>query len=82
MEWGTPYDADDVTLDFEDNEMLAYSFRTLSGEPSRLIQELSADYPELTFDLEVTNEMDLFEAFTATYEDGEQIDFQFHKKQP
>lgn len=82
LEWGTPYDADDVKLDFEDDEMIAYSFRTLNGEPSKLIQELSADYPELTFELEVTNEMDLFEAFTATYEDGEQIDFQFHKKQP
>lgn len=82
LEWGTPYDADDVVQDYADDEMIAYSFRTFNGEPSRLIQELSADYPELTFELEVTNEMDLFEAFTATYEDGEQIDFQFHKKQP
>lgn len=82
IEWGTPYDADDAKIDYQDDEMLAYSFRTFNGEPSRLIQELSAEYPYLTFDLEVTNEMDLFEAFTATYEDGEQIEFHFHKKQP
>lgn len=82
-EWGTPFDADDVTVsESEEHECLIYSFRCLDGFPVNWLKEVSVDFPNLIFDLECENEMELFDSFTVSYIDGDEIDHKFHKKQP
>jgi hypothetical protein len=81
-EWGTPYDADDVRYSEDDsNNIITYEFRTINGCPVAWLMELSIEFPSLMFDLECTNEMDLFDSYTITVLDGEQIDIEYHKKQ-
>ena len=80
-EWGTVLDAKDAELSYQDDGMVLYTFRTCGNPPMGWVQKLSEYYPNLLFEIEATNEFDLFEAFVATYLDGHQIDFDTHKKQ-
>ncbi len=82
-EWGTPFDADDVTFtESESDGTLIYNFRVLDGMPIQWLQEVSIEFPHLMFELECENELELFDSFQVTYIDGEEISHDFHKKQP
>ena len=80
-EWGCAYDAVDVTAHLDDDEMAFYSFRTLQTAPLGWLEKVSYQYPHLVFEIEATNEFDLWDSFSATYVGGTQVDYTHDKKQ-
>lgn len=81
-EWGCPFDATDAELSYSDDETAYYEFKTQNNPPLAWLAQVSAMFPKLMFELEATNELDLWDSFTVTYLGGHQIDHKFDKKQP
>lgn len=81
-EWGCALDAVDAKLCWTDNEMVLYTFRTPKNAPLGWLTQVSIAHPHLLFELEANNELDLWEAFTVMYMNGNQIDYKHDRKQP
>jgi hypothetical protein len=81
-EWGCAFDAHDPKLAYCDDETAYYEFKTLHNPPLAWLAEVSSQFPKLMFELEATNELDLWDSFSVTYLGGQQIDHKFDKKQP
>lgn len=79
-EWGSAFDADDVKGTWTDDEVAFYEFRTLSNAPLAWLQSISELYPNLIFEIDCTNELDLWESFSAIYINGKQVSYT-HDKQ-
>ena len=80
-QWGTCFDAVDVTFCEESNGNIHYEFKCLEGVPLGWLEKVSAAFPDIYFDMECMNELELFDSYTVSYHDGVQIDFETHKKQ-
>ena len=80
-EWGTPFDATDVNVSSDQTNHLEYTFNTIDGIPMQWLEQLSVAFPTLMFEIECENEMELWDSFSATYIDGDEVDHYFHKKQ-
>ena len=80
-EWGCVYDASDVVMGHDDDEMAFYTFRTPSTAPLAWLAKVSSQYPHLLFELEATNELDLWDSFVTMYVGGSQVDYRHDKKQ-
>jgi hypothetical protein len=78
--WGTPFDADSVMIT-DNGEYIQYEFRVLDGHPLPWLKEMSIEFPSLFFEIECENEMELWDSFTTTVMNGDEIDTYFHKKQ-
>ena len=72
-EWGCPYDAKDVNAIWYTDDTLHFEFRTIGTPPIAWLKSLSADFPELMFEIEASNEMDLWEAFESVYLEGKEV---------
>lgn len=79
-EWGTSFDACDVTFTQASNGDPCFEFRTLEGVCLPWLEKVSELFPNLYFDMDCTNELDLFDSYTVSYNNGVQIDFETHKK--
>jgi hypothetical protein len=79
-EWGTSFDACDVTYSEATNGDSCFEFRTLEGVCLPWLEKLSSEFPGVYFDMDCQNELDLFDSYTVSYSDGVQIDFEAHKK--
>ena len=81
--WGTPYDAVDPELEYvnsnTENEVLKYTFKTVDGNPLGWLQQLSAQFPLLVFEITCENDHELFDSFDAIYVNGQQVAYQTHK---
>lgn len=80
--WGCAYDPVDVIHSKLDDTAHQYEFMTRSVPPEIWISEVSAIYPNLEFNLEAINEMDLWEDFSCSYINGSQKYHKFKKNQP
>ena len=47
--WGTKWDACDVGVEYEDDEILALTFKTAWSPPEGVIEKLKEKYPDLSF---------------------------------
>jgi hypothetical protein len=72
-EWGCPYDARAVNAIWYTDDTLHFEFVTVGTPPIAWLKSLSADFPELMFEIESNNEMDLWEAFEAIYLEGKEV---------
>lgn len=80
MAWGTPFDADDVVFT-DEGSFVTYTFRVIDGNPMPWLKELSTAFPTLFFEIECENELELWDSFTSTIYNGDEIDTYYHKKQ-
>lgn len=72
-EWGCPYDAQGVNAIWYTDDTLHFEFMTIGTPPIAWLKSLSADFPELMFELEANNEMELWEAFESIYVEGKEV---------
>lgn len=79
--WGCPTDAVDVKFNPKSEHEINYEFRTRSCCPIKWMKELSAQYPELMFEMESTNEFELWDEFDVVYIDGKEVVLEYKKKQ-
>lgn len=79
--WGCVTDASEVNFTQSGDDELKYEFKTRSTPPMGWLRELSEQYPELMFEMESTNEFELFEEFDVVYIDGKQVLLEYHKRQ-
>jgi len=80
-EWGCAFDAVDSKIEYQDDECVHYSFKTQHNPPLAWLEALSEIYPNMMFELEATNELDLWDSFSVIYIGGDQVDHRFDKKQ-
>lgn len=80
--WGCSHDAVDTIHAKLDDTSHQYEFMTRSVPPEVWVAEVSAIYPNIEFNLEAINELDLWEEFSCTYVNGAQTHHKFKKKQP
>lgn len=80
-EWGCVLDAKNPVLEHKGDDVLHYTFQTRSNSPLIWMKDLSEWYPNLTFELESSNEFELFDEFTVVYSNGKQGVFKYNKKQ-
>lgn len=79
--WGCIYDATDVTSLQVDDKNLYYEFKTRAKPPVAWLKEMSAMYPEMMFELHTNNEFELWEEFEVVYINGQEVVFEYKKKQ-
>jgi hypothetical protein len=79
--WGCVTDASNVTFAQPSDEELHYEFKTRSTPPMGWLKEVSLQYPDLMFEMESTNEFELFEEFDVVFINGKQVVLEYHKRQ-
>jgi len=80
--WGCEYDPVNTIHTKLDDVVHQYEFQTRGLPPEVWIAEVSQLYPNLEFELEATNELDLWEDFCCSYKGGTQLYHQHKKNQP
>ena len=80
-EWGCSFDAVSPKIEYQDDECVHYSFKTLHNPPLAWLAVVSQLYPKMMFELEAVNELDLWDSFSVVYIGGDQVDHRFDKKQ-
>jgi hypothetical protein len=79
--WGCPTDAIDAQFSQINEGEIRYEFRTRSCSPLKWMKELSSQYPDLMFEMESTNEFELWDEFDVVYIDGKEVVMEYKKKQ-
>jgi len=79
--WGCPTDAIDVEFSQVNEYAINYEFRTRSCSPLKWMKEVSEQYPTLMFEIEGTNEFELWDEFNMVLIDGKEVVMEYKKKQ-
>lgn len=80
-EWGCTMDAKNPKLVDQDVDFVNYEFETRSTPPVAWLASISSLYPDLMFEMDCVNEMDLWEEFSVSYMGGNEIVHSYKKKQ-